>query len=237
MALYDRLSAFDATVFRNIASLRRSADLFDDLVEDDAGLAAATAADIRVRPVPPGIIPRGFHYSQAIGYPFTSDRTLASRYGDGSVRVWYGALEEATALAETCWHQIRQLRAIEGVETPVVRYRAVYGVRANGLFLDLCDKAGEHPELLSDDYAATQAIGRHIAAQGLPGLIYPAARWPAGRCLAAFRAEVLSEPRLRYYLTYRIDPVAGEVRVERKPGRTWRRLRLTDLRHDALAGG
>lgn len=218
MSLFDRLTDYDGPVFRNITSLRRSEDLFDDLVEDAAGREAALAADLRMRPGATGILERGFAYSQAIAYPFASDGTVASRYGDGSVRVWYGALEEDTALAETCWHQLQQLRAIDGVTSPVTRYRAVYRVQARGLFLELRGKEDAHPELLDDDYAATQAIAKHASAQGLPGLLYPAARWPEGSCLAAFRADPLANPVLLYFLTYRIDPRADEVQVERTPG-------------------
>lgn len=230
MALFDRLTDFDGPVFRNITSLRRSEDLFDDLVADAAGREAALAADLRMRPGATGIIERGLAYSQAIAWPFASDRTVASRYGDGSVRVWYGALEEDTALAETCWHQLQQVRAIEGVTAPVTRYRAVYRVQARGLFLELRGKEAVHPELLDEDYAATQAIGKHAAAQGLPGLLYPAARWTGGSCLAAFRAEPLADPTLLYYLTCRIDPVADEVRIERTPGVLERTLPGRDLR-------
>lgn len=224
MALFDRLTDFDAPVYRNITSLRVSRDLFDDLVEDAPGREAALAADLRMRRGTTGVIERGLSYSEAIAYPFASDRTVASRFGDGTVRVWYGALEEDTALAETCWHQLQQLRAIEGVTAPVTRHRAVYRVHARGLFLELRGKEGEHPELLDEDYAATQAIAKHAAAQGLPGLVYPSARWPDGSCLAAFRAEPLSDPTLLYYLTYRIDAVANEVRIERRPGKAPRVL-------------
>ncbi|HSR65036.1 MAG TPA: RES family NAD+ phosphorylase [Xanthomonadaceae bacterium] len=230
MALFERLADFDGPVYRNITSLRASRDLFDDLVEDAAGRSAALAADLRMRSGAPGVVERGLLYSQAIAYPFASDRTVASRYGDGSVRVWYGALEEDTALAETCWHQLQQLRAIEGVDAPVTRHRAVYRVHARGLFLELRGKETEHPELLDDDYAATQAIAKHASAQGLPGVLYPSARWPEGSCLAAFRADPLSGPTLLYYLTYRIDPSAGEVRVERSPGKRERVLRASALR-------
>ncbi|MFZ5657309.1 MAG: RES family NAD+ phosphorylase [Pseudomonadota bacterium] len=230
MALFDRLAGLKGRVFRNITSLRVSQDLFDDLVPDAAGRAAALAADLRMRIPETGVIARGLAYSQAIEYPFASDSALSSRYGDGRLRVWYGALEENTALAETCWHQLAQLRAIEGVTETVVRYRKVFSVQADGLFLELRGKEVEHPELLDNDYAATQAIARHVAGQGLPGLLYPAARWPEGSCLAAFRAEPLSDPRLLYYLTYRIDPVAGMVTVERTPGRIERVVHEHELR-------
>ncbi|MCL1635929.1 RES family NAD+ phosphorylase [Luteimonas sp. SX5] len=232
MSLYDTLTDFDGSVYRNIVSLRSTEHLFDDLVPDAAGQNAAIAADMRMKPGTPGVIDRGFEYSQAIAYPFASDKTVASRYGDGSLRVWYGALEEDTSIAETCWHSLQQLRAIEGIDRPVVRYRAMYRVRARGLFLELRGKQHEHPELLDEDYAATQGIAKHAAGQGLQGLLYPAARWPDGSCLAAFRAEPLSDPQLIYYLTYRIDAVADTVTIERKPGVVDRVLRAAQMRRN-----
>ena len=151
MALFDRLTEFNGPVYRNITSLRVSQDLFDDLVDDGPGRAAALAADLRMRSAATGIIERGLLYSQAIDYPFASDSTVASRYGDGRLRVWYGALEEATALAETCWHALRQLQGIEGGDaTVVIRYRAVYEVHARGLFLELRDHVEAALQWLDD---------------------------------------------------------------------------------------
>jgi len=230
VSLFDRLTDCDTSAYRNITSLRVSQDLFDDLVPDAAGRAAALAADLRMRSSAPGVIERGLHYSQAIDYPFTADVSVASRYGDGTVRVWYGALEELTSLAETCWHALRQIRAIDGVTTPVTRHRAMYRVRAHGLFLELRGKEAEHPELLDEDYAPTQAIAKHSAMQGLPGLLYPSARWPDGSCLAAFRADPLRDPQLIYYLTYRIDPIQQTVAIARQPGAVERVFTLSELR-------
>jgi hypothetical protein len=218
VGLLDTTIDFRATVFRNITSVRVSIDPFDDLVPDTAGQRAAISAEMRVRRGPPGVIHRGLAYSEAIDYPFRADGIVASRYGDGSNRVWYGALDEATGVAETCYHQIRMLREIEGVTQPVIRYRRVYAVDAHGLFLDLRGKAAEFPELLDDDYAHTQSIGKRVAHEGLPGLLYPSARRRGGECLAAFRADALSNARGLYHLTYRIDAAAGQVEVERTPG-------------------
>ena len=216
--MLDSTRDFRGTVFRNITSVRVSIDPFDDLVPDMAGQRVAIAAEMRVRRGPPGVIHRGLAYSEAIEYPFRADGIVASRFGDGTNRVWYGALDEATSVAETCYHQIRMLREIEGVDVPVIRYRKVYSVEAQGLFLDLRGKADEFPALVGDDYAFTQAVGKRVAHEGLPGLLYASARQHGGECLAAFRADALSNPRAMYCLTYRIDAVAGVVEVERTPG-------------------
>jgi hypothetical protein len=230
MALFDTCCDFSAPVFRNIVSLRHSVNLFDDLLPDTAAQNVATAAERRVRQAPQGIIDRGLAYSEAINYPFESDVCVASRFGDGSIRVWYGALDSDTALAETCYHQIMMLRDIEGIDRVVTRYRQVWRVQAAGLFIDLRTKAAAFPALIGDDYAWPQAVGKRVAHEGLPGLLYPSARWPGGECLAAFRASPLSQPVQLYDLTYRIDAQAGVVEVEREPGRLLRRLSLAELR-------
>ncbi len=234
MSLLDTTCDFTGSVYRNIVSLRVSANLFDDLVSDERAQDVANAAEMRVRTVGPGVIERGLAYSEAIGYPFEADRSVASRFGDGTNRVWYGALDEDTALAETCYHQIQMLRQVEGIDRVVTRYRKVWQVQATGLFMDLREKLTLCPELIGDDYALPQSIGKRLAHEGLPGVLYPSARW-LGDCLATFRASPLSQPVQLYDLTYHIDPAAGCVDVEREPGRLLRRLCLGDLRR-ATAG-
>lgn len=216
--LLDTTVDFHGTVYRNITSVRVSIDPFDDLVPDAEGQRVAIAADMRVRRGAPGVIHRGLAYSEAIEYPFRADTVVASRFGDGTNRVWYGACDEATSIAETCYHQVRMLREVQGIDRPVVRYRKVYSVDAKGLFLDLRAKTVDYPDLIADDYAFTQAIGKRIAHEGLPGLLYASARRRGGECLAAFRADALWNARTLYCLTYRIDAVAGSVAVERTPG-------------------
>jgi hypothetical protein len=230
VVLLDRLARYDGEAWRNILSLRSSRDLFADLAPDAGASAAAMAADLRMSGhVPPSQAERALLYSTAIDYPFSADGSVASRFGDGTVRVWYGALDEPTARAETCWHQLRQVMALEGVERTVVRHRAVYRVRAQGHFVDLRGKEAAFPRIVADDYAFTQGIGRTLSQQGMPGLLYPSARWPGGACLAAFRAAPLSDPVLSHYLTYRIDPVARQVAIEREPGVVLDTLRLSQL--------
>lgn len=227
MEILDTLSRVDARLFRNIVSLRHSQNLFDDLVPDRAGQDAAISAEMSVRRAPRGVIERGLYYSQAIDYPFAGDPVMGTRFGDGTVRVWYGAFDAATARAETCWHALRQANdLIDPPETVFVRYRAVYTVRAQGLFADLRGKEAGFPALIGDDYTPTQPIGKYAAGQGLAGLVYPSARWRKGECLAAFRADPLSQAVLSHYLTYRIDLGRQMVAIERTPGVVDQRLYL-----------
>jgi hypothetical protein len=229
VGLLDTNAELDDDVFRNIVSLRASVNLFDDLTDVQAEQDAANQAEMRVRPpVPTGVISRGFAYSTAIEYPFQADNLAQSRYSDGSFPVWYGALDETTALHESAWHALQQVRQTPSVREIIHRERAVWRVRATGVFLDLRRKLADMPALIGEGYADTQALGKRLAAMH-PGLVAPSARYAHGACLAAFVERVLRDPRLSYYLTYLIDPINGTVIVERSPGDPSVLLQESDL--------
>ena len=94
MSLFAHVRDFDEDAFRSIVSLRESQDLFDDLTGGDASMSAiAVEAEAKVKAgIPLGLIPRGFHYTISINYPFEYEPYLKTRYGNGSYGVWYGAL-------------------------------------------------------------------------------------------------------------------------------------------------
>lgn len=218
--LLDQSRDFDDDVFRNIVSLRESQDLFADLGQGDEGLSRlAVDLEMRVKQdIPGGIINRGFHYTTAILYPFEKEPYLYSRYGNGSYGVWYGSLALETSIFETTHHMIISEMNIEGLDETVVRERAVYLVHCRAVLMDLSRKAGEHPALVAEDYAFTQGVGARLQGEGHPGLLAPSARHREGVNLAAFRPEVLSDPRQHCFLTYYLDPLARRLWVERQPG-------------------
>lgn len=220
-AILDRTSLIRQDIKRNIVSLRESADLFADIDEgDDELMEAAIAAEMAVKSgYASDIVSRGFHYTTAIEYPFLPENYLQSRFADGTYGVLYGSLEDATSIYETCFHQLREVRRIEGWTTPIHQERAVYSIHCNAMLCDVRGKQRKFPAIISDDYSLTQAIGKAIAKDGYPGVIYPSAR-TIGTNVALFSTEGLSNPRLSYYLSYEIDPVNCSVSVERKPGET-----------------
>ena len=207
-------------VFRNIVSLRESVDLYDDLADGDPDLSTiATAAEGRVKAeLPPGLINRGFHYTTAITYPFETEPYLVSRYGDGSYGVWYGSMDTETTLAETAHHMIQDESNIEGLDEIIIRERAVYTVLCNAVLVDLSSKRESHPGLVAEDYGLTHQIGQRLHREGQPGLLAPSARCQEGINTAIFNPDVLRDPRLRFYLTYRFDPASRLVEIERDLG-------------------
>ena len=217
-ALFDTTRDFDDDAYRNIVSLRESEDLFSDLSDGDGQLSAvAAAAEMRVKSaIPPGIIPRGFHYTTSITYPFEHEPYLRTRYGNGSFGVWYGALALETTLHETAFHMVKEESGIEGNRGPVIRERAVYLVHCRALLIDLTGKAKSFPGLLAEDYGLTHQIGERLHQEGHPGLLAPSARHAGGTTLVALTPTVLGNPRPFCYLTYSCDPVQRTVTVERQ---------------------
>jgi hypothetical protein len=221
-ALFDTTRDFDDDAYRNIVSLRESEDLFSDLSGGDGLLSAvAAAAEIRVKSaIPPGIIPRGIHYTTSITYPFEHEPYLRTRYGNGSFGVWYGALALETTIHETAFHMVKAEAGIEGNRGPIIRERAIYLVHCRALLVDLTGKARAYPELVTDNYGLTHQIGERLHQEGHPGLLAPSARHTGGISLIALTPTVLSNPRSFCYLTYSCDPVQRTVSVDRQPGET-----------------
>ena len=217
--LFEKSRDVDDRVFRNIVSLRATEDLFDDLVRDDPSITdVAYATEMRIKEsIPSGHISRSFHYSTAIGYPFTTEPFMASRYGDGTFPVWYGSLELETTIHETVFHMVRDIQNIAGIDEPVIRERAVYTVACQALLLDLAGKEKTHPNLVADAYAYTQEIGRRLHREGHPGLLAPSARYQ-GINVVIFNEKVLRNPLNHCYLLYRYDPARQYVEVERTLG-------------------
>ncbi|MEA5114158.1 MAG: RES domain-containing protein [Geobacteraceae bacterium] len=160
--VFCKLTDFRQDVHRNIVSLRESQDLFDDLRDGDPELSSlAIGIETRVEEnIPKGFIERGFHYSQAIGYPFDTQPFMASRYGDGNFGVWYGSVERlVTTIFESTYHMIQYESNIEGLNEIVDRERAVNLIFCEAILFDLVGKEKAFPQLLSNDYSFTQSIG------------------------------------------------------------------------------
>jgi hypothetical protein len=233
MDLFEKSIDLDQDVFRNIVSLRESVDLFDDLTDGDESLSeVAIEAEMRVKkdlyPAQPGLIYRGFHYNTAIGYPFETEPYMATRYGDGTFGVWYGALDLETTLYETVYHMLRVELAVEGISDVIIRERAVYKIHCCAILLDLCGKEIDYPQLVSNDYEFTHTIGKRLQREGHPGLLAPSARC-GGKNIVVFNPSVLSDPINHCFLTYSFNPDKMEVKIEREEGKVLKNIQASAL--------
>lgn len=166
-----------------------------------------------------------------ISWSFDSAHWLATRFSDGTTYgVWYGSLEAETTVMETAWHWYRFVRDSYGDEDrEIVTDRRLFDVRCDALLIDLRGREQRHPGLVSrSSYDFTQGIGRYVHQQQLNGLLAPSARCD-GSNAAVFRAERLSNPRDRAFLTYRLNVVRDTFVAEKTPGRRWIRLSPSSL--------
>jgi RES domain len=143
---------------------------------------------------------------------------VASRFSNGSYGVYYAALDEETAIAETVFHSERRLRDTQE-EAIELDMRCYLGTIEKPLE-DIRGKA--YAELRDPDlrtWTRCQRFGAGRRDAGAWGLLYGSARRTGGQCVAAFRPPATSLPRQGKHLRYcwngtRIDCVllVSEVR-------------------------
>lgn len=216
---------------RNIVSLRKSVDLFAELVDEPehASVLAEHEATTKLVSDPQPIISRPFEDAavydpvvNAIAWPF--EHPAASRYSTGRFGVWYGAESLETSVHETVHHfrinTFASELAREGSK-PIVQERRVHLVHCSASLVDLRPLVRNEKRLIdSDDYTYCQALGAELRASFMPGVMTKSARRKAGEVVAVFIKEALSNPRDVCYLTYTLEPHSGRVKVERSPGKT-----------------
>jgi hypothetical protein len=220
---------------RNIVSLRKSADLFADLVDDPAHAIILSNHEMATKLVsePQPIIARPFEdadvydpIAHAIAWPF--EHPAASRYSAGRFGVWYGAASIETAVHETVHHFRKNTLASEVARSstkPIVQERRVHLVHCDAALVDLRPIVRNDKRLVDpDDYTYCQSLGAEFRSAFQPGVITKSARHRMGEVIAVFVREALKHPRDVCYLTYVLDAQAQRVRVERTPGKAWMSL-------------
>ena len=218
---------FTQDVYRNIVSLRESADLFDDLSGDPQDSLLAQRVELSIKPeiyaTHAPLIGRPFEealFRDVIDYPF--DHLQPSRFSSGRLGVWYGALTLETTIHETAFHWYRFLWNSGFEKERVTVERRVHKVFCDSHLLDFRALVRQWPALVADDYGFCHQIGDEMQRKQLPGLLTQSARHPEGESLAAFVPGILSNPRDYCYLTYLL--VGDIIRVERRPGRAYLKL-------------
>ncbi|SPJ32376.1 RES family NAD+ phosphorylase [Kushneria phyllosphaerae] len=126
-----------------------------------------------------------------------------SRFSDGSFGVYYCALSEATAIAETRYHMERFLR--ESDEPPMQLQQRVYLSDLQGELDDLRNDPNAAPLLSPESWQAGQVLGLRLREEGADSIIYPSVRDPQGECAAVLRPPVMSATRQGRHLGYDWD--------------------------------
>jgi hypothetical protein len=134
---------------------------------------------------------------------FTHLNPSGSRFSDGSYGVFYAAKDKPTAIAETRYHQANFLRATN--EAPIQLQMRVYHAEVSARLHDLRMMRIDDPVYAPDSYAASQALGRKLRAEGSAGLRYKSVRLPGKECVAIFRTSAVSNCRHAGQLLYQWD--------------------------------
>jgi len=230
--LVREVTHFRGDLVRNIKGIRVSQSLFDDLSGDAADQAVAIAAEGAGRiPTDAPLISRPFDFGAVITFPFVPHNWHATRYSDGlHYGVWYGSLELETTVYESVYHWHRFVMDSFATEArEIVGERRVLEVRCDAILVDLRGRERAEPRLVNrGDYGYTQSLGRYLYEQSQNGVLVRSAR-SDGTNAAILRREALSDPRDLCFLTYRMDPTADRVGVERSPGKTWLEIRPSAL--------
>ena len=221
--LIDKVVDFNREVYRNIPTIRYSEDLLDDLSSEpgERAFGEALAGEQKEQhALTHPVIVRPFIY----GISLSSSVAIPTRFSDSTrFGVWYGSLELLTTVYETAYHAKKRIEDMLTTHSEeIVSERRVFWVHAEGILVDLRGKYRKFPKLLDkEDYTFTHAVGAHLHDNGQNGLLVESARHREGVNIAAFKPDILSNPRHNSYLTYRWMPGQPKVRVEKTSGRTW----------------
>ncbi len=173
-----------------------------DFLEEIEGLTSARRRAFVA--VPAGLDPSEL-LTEAHGYgwtyinaAFSYTRENGNRFNGPERGAWYAAYGNGatqTAQAEVAWHLARELSYV-GIYENVTAYRELLAGFLTRLH-DLIGYVGQ--DFLKPDidtaYPAGQFLADAILNRGGNGVLYPSARHAGGRCLAAFRPNLVQNVR------------------------------------------
>lgn len=141
------------------------------------------------------------------------NKSSQTRFSDGTLRVFYSALEPETAEREIRHWYLKPI--LEGQVRPVRVFYRLAKCSFGGQVKDLRPKVAEWPFLIADGgYPECNAIGAEAAGAGLAGLLSQSARRPEGTTLPIFLRESLRNSIEFYgYRSFFFDPATGAVTI------------------------
>lgn len=141
--------------------------------------------------------------------PQLEKQKLVSRYSDGSIRVFYSALERETAKEEIKHHTRKYLT--QHATKPRTVYFLRFACDFNGSGKDLRVKHDEWLWLTHDsDYSKCHGIAHEAVEEGLDGLLAPSARRDSGTCLPIFKRTAISNPTSEDVVSFTFDPSTNQ---------------------------
>ena len=123
------------------------------------------------------------------------------RFGDGTMGVYYSALEKRTCERELGSHLEAELVQARNAGFTHPRRYAFVQCQYHGNTAELRGKERDHPELVSQTpggYPFCQELSREATSNGITGFLTRSARDPTGTCLPVFARGALSDPGITH---------------------------------------
>ncbi len=140
----------------------------------------------------------GFGWSY-VNAAFCYTRSTGNRFNSNERGAWYasyGSKAVKTSQAEISYHLTRELDNV-GIYENITNYREIWAGFVT-VFFDLWGY--EEQDFLDKNikiaYPAGQLLAGKILKMGANGVIYPSRRFKGGKCLAAFRPNLVQNIRL-----------------------------------------
>ena len=131
------------------------------------------------------------------------------RFGDGSMGVYYSALEERTCKREVGYHLWREFADTRTAGFTHSRRYAFVRCEYEGNTAELRGKEGEHPDLVSqtaNGYPFCQALAREATSNDITGFLTRSARDRTGTCVPVFARGALSNPGVTHSVKAHAGP-------------------------------
>lgn len=137
------------------------------------------------------------------------------RFGDGSMGVYYSALEEATCERELAFHLHAAFLEVGGSLRAQPRYYSLIVCFFSGVMKDFRGGESTCPDLVSEStsgYPYCQSLARLAVKENIDGFLTASARNPGGTCVPVFARAALSDPEIRHEVALVISAAGVEFR-------------------------
>lgn len=133
---------------------------------------------------------------------FCHPKPNGGRFNSGDRGAWYAGTELETAHAEIVYHRTKELAEV-GVNETFVQMRLYLADFRAGFHDVRARTAQNRPYHDPESYAASQALGRELLAEGSNGVLYRSVRRQGGECIACFRPALVLNVRAGHHYEYR----------------------------------
>ena len=140
------------------------------------------------------------------------------RFSDGSLPVYYSALEEATCQQELAFHLAWESSGKPGDTSGHLRSYSLISCYYSGNSSDLRGREQVYPELISqteEGYPFCQSLGFESVRLKIDAFLAPSARFHSGTCIPVFNRSALSNPAISARFKVLVD--AGDVEFQQEP--------------------